>query len=141
MKRVFLVHGHDSNALLDLRDFVTRLGLQPIILRYEDHLGETIVEAFEKSAATCDTAIVLLTPDDLQAGDLSGREKWRARQNVILELGWFMNRFGRTGVIVVHRGEVELPSDLLGVLYLRFNASLYEVAERIRLHLQGLGLL
>jgi len=40
----------------------------------------------------------------------------RARQNVIMELGWFMARLGRKRVVILHQGEVEIPSDISGVV-------------------------
>jgi predicted nucleotide-binding protein len=73
--------------------------------------------------------------------DLEGDEKWRARQNVILELGWFMAKLGRHRVVILYKGSTEIPSDLLGVVYLRFQTSIFEVSEKIRQRLSGAGLL
>ncbi len=62
--------------------------------------------------------MVLLTPDDKASpAGSSTEEKWRARQNVIMELGWFMARLGRERVLLLHQGSVEIPSDILGVIY------------------------
>ena len=139
--RVFIVHGHDSAAMFELKDFLTSLGLEPIILFQQDDKGMTVIEKFERFAPSCEFAFVLLTPDDRQAADLPRGERWRARQNVILEMGWFMARLGRPRVVLLHKGEVELPSDILGVLYLPFKSSVFEVSERIRQRLNGEGLL
>jgi predicted nucleotide-binding protein len=141
VRKVFLAHGHDSRALLDLEDFVRNLRLQPVVLREREHLSESLIAAFESVASGCDAAIALLTPDDRQAQDLSGKDKWRARQNVILEMGWFMRALGRERVILLHKGEVELPSDLLGLFYLHFAGSVFEVAGEIQAHLRRVGLL
>jgi predicted nucleotide-binding protein len=62
-------------------------------------------------------AIVLLTPDDL--GHLQGKPKEiksRARQNVVLELGYFMGKLSRKRVCALSKGDVEMPSDYHGVL-------------------------
>lgn len=82
---------------------------------------------------------MLLTPDDKQAEQLTGQDKWRSRQNVILEMGWFMAKLGRERVAMLHKGSVELPSDLMGVLYLSFNTSIFEVSEKIKRRLAGCG--
>ena len=140
-KKIFLIHGHDSVAVFELKDFISSLGLEPLVLFQLDDRGMHIIEKFEYYADQCDFAIALLTPDDKQAKDLNSSEKWRARQNVILEIGWFMRRLGRKGVALLHKGDVELPSDLLGILYLSYNGSIYEVSERIRQRLQGQGLI
>lgn len=41
----------------------------------------------------------------------------RARQNVVLELGFFAGHLGRSRITVLYEPGVELPSDWLGVLY------------------------
>lgn len=45
----------------------------------------------------------------------------RARQNVVLELGYFIGKLGRERVCPIYKGEIELPSDLDGVLYIRMD--------------------
>jgi predicted nucleotide-binding protein len=139
--KVFLVHGQDSGSLFELKDFLAALGLEPIVLFQEDDLGKTIIEKFEHYAPQCEFAFVLLTPDDKTADKLREGEKHRARQNVILEAGWFMRAIGRAKVVLLHKGTVELPSDLLGILYLPFKDSIYEVSERIRQRLRGQGMI
>ncbi len=67
-------------------------------------------------------AVVLLTPDDMGGSRLGGQGP-RARQNVILELGYFIGKLGRSRVCALHVGGVELPSDIHGVLYLPADAT------------------
>ena len=43
----------------------------------------------------------------------------RARQNVVLETGYFMGKLGRDRVIMLTDDGVELPSDLSGMVYTR----------------------
>ena len=43
--------------------------------------------------------------------------KSRARQNVVLELGYFIGKLGRDRVLPLHTEGVELPSDIHGLLY------------------------
>lgn len=136
-KKVFLIHGHDSLAMFELKDFLHSLGLDVVVLFQQDDKGFTIIEKFEHYGNQCEFAVALLTPDDKQAGELSGAERMRARQNVILEIGWFMRKVGRQGVVLLHKGDVELPSDLLGILYLPFSASIYECSEKLRQRLIG----
>jgi predicted nucleotide-binding protein len=64
-----------------------------------------------------------LTPDDLGRANGSTDLRARARQNVILELGYFLGRLGRTRVCALHRGGVELPSDFQGVVYIEFDSA------------------
>ena len=99
------------------------------------------IEKFETYAKQCSFAFILLTPDDPSAKVRGVEGRWRARQNVIMELGWFMARLGRSRVTMLHKGVVEIPSDVSGVLYLSFLSSVLEVSERIRQRLRGCGLI
>lgn len=116
-RKVFIVHGHDEAAKLEVARFVERLGLEPIVLHEQLNRGQTIIEKFERHAAEAGFAIVLLTPDDM--GYRAGQQDQavaRARQNVILELGFFVGALGRQNVVALNKG-VEIPTDLQGVIY------------------------
>jgi predicted nucleotide-binding protein len=121
-REVFVVHGHDGEAKESVARFLEKLGLVPIILHEQPSQGRTVIEKFEISSKNVAFAVVLLTPDDVggttdEATDL----RPRARQNVILELGYFMGRLGRTRVCALYKGGVELPSDFQGVVYIEFD--------------------
>ena len=68
-------------------------------------------------------AIVLFTPDDVGAlrDQADKRSKPRARQNVIFELGYFIGKLGRERVRSIYKEEVESPSDIDGILYIRMD--------------------
>lgn len=57
--------------------------------------------------------------------------KDRARQNVILEFGYFIGRLGRRKVCCLYNGDLELPSDMHGICYLNFNGTVDEVKDTI----------
>jgi predicted nucleotide-binding protein len=123
-RKVFIVHGHDEALKLDVARFVERLGLNAVILAEQANQGRTIIEKFEAHAEDAGFAIVLLTPDDVGApAGNSPALKSRARQNVILELGYFIGRLTRSRVCALHKGNVELPSDILGVVYVSVAAN------------------
>lgn len=132
--RIFIVHGHDKEALAEVARLLTQLGLVPIILHEQPNKGRTIIEKFEEEGKV-GFAIVLLTPDDLgKAKDDSALGR-RARQNVILELGYFVGSVGRSRVCALVRGDLELPSDIAGVVYERFDdagAWKYKLARELR---------
>jgi predicted nucleotide-binding protein len=115
---VFIVHGHDETTKINVARFVEKLGLKAIILHEQPNKGQTIIEKFESSAAEVGFAIVLLTPDDIAASKESPDDTmFRARQNVVLELGYFCGVLGRNKVCVLFKGDVEILSDYLGVIY------------------------
>lgn len=105
-RKIFIVHGHDEGAREAVARYVERLGFEPIILHEQASQGRTIIEKIE-AHSDVGFAIVLLTPDDF--GGRKGEEaKDRARQNVLLELGYFVGRLGRARVCALKRGELEV---------------------------------
>jgi predicted nucleotide-binding protein len=140
-KNVFIVHGHNLERRDELRDFLRdKLHLQPIILEECDDRGKTIIEKFEYYAPSCSFAFVLMTPDDMAASKARPESRLRARQNVILELGWFIGYLGRDRVVILSQGGLEIPSDIHGVVDIRFEKTISEVTEKIRQRLSGVEL-
>lgn len=121
--KVFVIHGRDGEAKQTVARFLEKLSLKSVILHEQPNEGRTIIEKFEDYAHV-GFAVALLTPDD--AGSLQDDKnnlKPRARQNVIFELGFFIGRLGREGVCVLTKGEVEIPSDYAGVVYIPLDNS------------------
>jgi predicted nucleotide-binding protein len=114
---IFLVHGHNNEAKETVARFLEKVGLDVVILHEQPDRGRTIIEKFEDYAKV-GYAVVLLTADDVGAQrSTPGQLKPRARQNVILELGYFIGTLGRTRVCTLVEQGVEIPSDFSGVLY------------------------
>jgi predicted nucleotide-binding protein len=89
--------------------------------RWDPGRGQTIIEKFESHAGRAGFAVVLLTADDVGAAKAAPEHlNPRARQNAILELGYFLAKIGRENVAVVFEEGVELPSDYTGVEYISF---------------------
>ena len=133
----FIVHGHDTRTLRQLVNYI-RNNLrwkEPKILRDLPSHGRTIIEKFEDVARSIDIVFVLLTPDDkavaLNAPNFAKR---RARQNVIFELGYFFAKLQRTGgrVILLHKGDVELPSDISGIIYIAIDNGIEAADESLK---------
>lgn len=121
--KVFVVHGHDEEALTGVKGFLAKAGLESIVLRDEPNRGRTIIEKFLEYSEEVGFAVVLLTPDDIGGGssDSYGELRPRARQNVIFELGFFIGKLGRERVCALFRQGVEIPSDYEGVLFVEFD--------------------
>lgn len=119
-RRIFVVHGHDHGALETVARFLTKLQLEPIILHEQTDEGRTIIEKFEAHASEVRCAVILLTADDIGGPKGTVPEKLmpRARQNVIFEFGYFAGSLGRTHTFALVEKDVELPSDLGGLVYI-----------------------
>jgi len=135
--KCFIVHGHDGEAKYQLMYYLQNtLGFQkPIILHEQPNLGRIILEKFEDEAKDVDIAFILLTPDDISStSDTPKKEKRRARQNVIFEMGYFLAKFGRKRgrVILLHKEKIELPSDIAGLVYIDISDGIEAAGEEIR---------
>lgn len=115
-KKVFIVHGHNNEIKLDVARTLEKLGLTPIILHEQPNSGNTIIEKFEENSDV-GYAVVLLTDDDMGKGKNQENLNLRSRQNVILELGFFIGSLSRKRVCPLYTSGVELPSDMSGVVY------------------------
>jgi predicted nucleotide-binding protein len=114
-QKIFVVHVHDEGARQTIARFIERIGFEAIILSEQPNQGRTIIEKIE-AHDDVGFAVVLLTPDDL-GGKAAESLRPRARQNVLLELGYFIAKLGRARVCTLAKGDLEIPTDFAGVVW------------------------
>jgi hypothetical protein len=134
-RKIFLVHGHDTALQQTVARFLEKLELEVIILDEQPSQGRTIFQKFSDHSDV-GFAVVLLTGDDIggKKGTAPEDLSHRARQNVILELGFFLGKLGTARVCALYQSGVEIPSDIAGVVYVPLEGSV-----DWRLKLAGLG--
>jgi predicted nucleotide-binding protein len=127
-RKVFVVHGHEGEPREAVARFLERLDLEPVILHEQANQSRTVIEKIEAHSEV-GFAVVLLTPDD--EGSLKGEPPQpRARQNVLLELGYFIGKLTRKRVCTLKVGELEIPSDWRGVIDEPFDGSWKQTLAR-----------
>lgn len=114
--KVFIVHGHDGELKHAVARIVERQDLEAVILSEQANRGRTIIEKFE-NYSDVGGAICLFTADDLGRAKKDDLDSIRARQNVVLETGYFMGKLGRERIVILADQGVEMPSDLSGIVY------------------------
>jgi hypothetical protein len=131
--KILIIHGR-SNDWKKLKRFLQdNLGLSdPIIMEQVFGEGKTLPEKFEYLASQVDACIAVATPDDIGALSRYKTFKQRARQNVWLETGWFWGALGRNRIMILCKGDIELPSDLEGIEVYRYNSKLLEKTKQIK---------
>ena len=134
--KIFIVHGHNEAVKESVARFLEKIGLEAIILHEQPNKGRTIIEKFE-DYSDVPFAVVLLTADDRggQFSELYEKQKPRARQNVIFELGYFIGKIGRNNVCAIYEESVEIPSDYQGILFIKMDKEgkwKYSLAKEIR---------
>ena len=139
-KKIFIVHGRHEKSRNELEDILkNRLKLEPIVLMDQTNEGKTIIEKFENHSLNVGFVFVILTPDDIgmlkedfltvqsDLNKINDKLEDKARQNVILELGYFVGKLGRSRVCCIQQGDKELlPSDLHGLATIRFQNTIKE---------------
>jgi hypothetical protein len=129
---IFIIHGHDQKALRSLTAFLEKLGLKPIVLEREPHLGsETLIESLERLLPVSDFIVALLTPDD--EGRKMGSSddfKPRARQNVLIEAGYAIIQ-RRADSVIIALSDTEIPSDFDGIRRIQAKEWCYTVEEQL----------
>ncbi|MGE4382281.1 MAG: TIR domain-containing protein [Arcobacter sp.] len=114
--KVFIVHGHDELAIVQVSEVLRKLNLEPIILKDEASKSNTIIEKIERLSSDVGFGIVLYTACDIGGKDLNSLQP-RARQNVVLEHGYLMAKLGRENTLALKKDNVETPSDIQGLVY------------------------
>ncbi len=144
-KKVFIVHGRNHVVRDSIALFLTNdLDLDISIMEAGVHGGRTLPEKFEDIASECGFAVFLLTADDDLIYAAQNRPARRARQNVILEIGFFWGALGRHGrlvFLVENHPDMELPSDIQGIGFIPITTDLFETKVKLQKELKAAGLL
>jgi len=122
-RRVFVVYGHDPTSRTQLEAMLRRWGLEPLILDQLPTEGQTVIEKLEAAIAEASFGVVLATPDDQgHRANHPDEKAYRARQNVVLELGMLLAKLGRQNVAILLKTQenMERPSDVQGLIYVPF---------------------
>ena len=115
-KKVFIVCGADKEAKQTVARWIEKLGLEAIIIDEQPSGALTRIEKFERYTDDVDFTVVLLTPDDVgKPKDKLGESSFRASQNVILQVGVLIGKYGRDRICFLCTEELELPSDINGI--------------------------
>lgn len=136
-KEVFVVYGHDGDARTQLEAMLRRWQCEPLILDQLPSEGATVIEKLDKYQSNAGFGVILATPDD--PSPTSGL--FRARQNVVLELGMLLTKLGRDRVAILLKnpGSMERPSDIEGLLYIPFTDSVEEAKVQLAREMAAKG--
>jgi Predicted nucleotide-binding protein containing TIR-like domain len=114
-KDVFLAFsGKSRTTANDIQNFLNSQGVSVLNWEIDFSPGPTIMEELTEAARSCLGAIMLLTKDDA----LEGEDNWAPRDNVIFEMGFFMQEKGRDRVLVIREKGAKMPADIGGGIYL-----------------------
>ena len=140
--QTMIVHGHDHDTRRSLERYLTEtLRLRPpIVLAHRASVGHTLIEKLEQVQEEVDVVFVLMTPDD-SVVSASGTPGQQARPNVHWEGGFFFGAMRRRSgrVILLTKGPVVIPSDLLGLGFIDVTKGIEAADMEIRRELEALS--
>lgn len=116
-KNVFIAHNDKDPIANMLSALLVAQEYNPIIMQLEPNMGRTIFDKFIN--IPFDIAIVVLAEDRKlkKTANIS-----RAKQNVILEAGYFYGRLKEPKkVIILYDGKVEIPSNISAIEYIKID--------------------
>ncbi|ABM04046.1 putative nucleotide-binding protein containing TIR-like domain [Psychromonas ingrahamii 37] len=126
--QIFIVHGHDDSAKLEVARFIEKLGFEPIIIHEQPNASKTIIEKIE-AFSNVGFGVVIYSPCDIGGKNKDNPElAGRARQNVVFEHGFLIGKLGRSKVCPLVTGNVETPNDISGIVYTSMDTSNWQIA-------------
>jgi len=112
--KAFIAHGGKSGARDKLCEFLSALGVQPLIVEELPSKGKAVDDKVEHYLGQADCAIILATADD----EIEG--KFHPRQNVIHEIGLAQKTFPDKIIYLLEEG-AEFPSNISPKIWQRFS--------------------
>ena len=135
LPKAFISHGKESKALIKIQQFLSALGIQPIIVEAQPSLGKAVDDKVNYYLDQADFTVILATGDD------SIESKLHPRQNVIHEIGLAQNKHAERIIYLLEEG-AEFPSNISPKVWERFNQENMENAFlRINIELRAFGIL
>ena len=129
--RVFIVHGHDGELKHSVARIIEKQGIDAVILLEQVNRGKTIIEKLEGNSDV-GGAVCLFTADDVGRENSESHNSLRARQNVVLEAGYFLGKLGREHVVFLAYNWIEMPSDLSGIVYTSTNNWQFDLLKELK---------
>jgi predicted nucleotide-binding protein len=131
-KQVFIVHGRKEKIREELVNFLEENGIRTVVIQAKARTGGDLLSTIEDQINSCMAGFILLTPDDEgRLYEYGQQPRLRPRQNVIFEAGFLTALFRKTRrICFVKEGDLEIPSDLNGLLMETYTGNLDE--ERIK---------
>lgn len=137
----FIVYGHNRNMRVSVENYIKSIGLNSIDLFTESPGGiQSVFDALDECTNSAECAIILLSADDIVLNKQDLQMYYRARQNVIFEMGLFAGYLGKDKIIVLYEKneKFEFPSDITGVFYIEYDKQ-NNWKEKLEINLKKIG--
>lgn len=117
-RRVFITHGRNRKIVEQLKELLTFGDLEPIVSVERESVSKPVPDKVLDDMRSCGAAVIHVGTDQ-RLIDQDGEEHRVINQNVLIEIGAAMMRYGRNFILLVEDGTV-LPSNLQGLYEVRY---------------------
>ena len=122
---VFIAHGHSQDWRIIERLINKDLDFATVVIQEDYRPGDSISKKVEKGIRRCEAFVAIMSADDQMA-----EGNYRARQNVIYELGYARGVLKKKQIILLVEKSVEVQSDISGLIYIPYKKDSVETVYR-----------
>lgn len=131
LRRVFITHGKNQALIDPIKKLLAFGEFVPVTEAEKQTVSQPIPTKIMSGMRSCGAAIIHVE-DERHIIDEKGVEHIILNENVLIEIGAAMALYGDRFILVVKQG-VKLPSNLQGLLELRYKGDTLDVNETVNL--------
>jgi predicted nucleotide-binding protein len=130
-RRVFITHRKNKALIEPVKKLLTFGELEAMVSVQTQTVSQSVPGKVMEEMRSCGAAIIHVE-DERHLVDKEGNEHIVLNDNVLIEIGAAMALYGQRFILVVKEG-VKLPSNLSGLLELRYKGETLDMEETIKL--------
>jgi len=130
-RKVFITHGKNRALIEPIKKLLTFGDLEAVVSVHSQTASQPVPVKIMEEMRSCGAAIIHVENERVLV-DAEGKQHVVLNDNVLIEIGAAMALFGSRFILVVKDG-VELPSNLQGLLELRYKGETLDVNDTVSL--------
>jgi len=130
-KRVFITHGKNKDLIEPIKKLLSLADLEPVVSVQTQTVSQPVPSKVMGEMRSCGAAIIHVD-DERHITDEDGVEHIVLNDNVLIEIGAAMAIYGERFILIVKEG-LKLPSNLSGLLELRYKGDKPQIEDTIKL--------
>lgn len=130
-RKVYITHGKNQTLIEPIKKLLAYGELEAVVSMQNQTVSQPVPSKIIGEMRSCGAAIIHVD-DEKHLKDEDGKEHVVLNDNVLIEIGAAMALYGQRFILVVKQG-TKLPSNLTGLLELRYKGDTPEMEDTIRL--------
>jgi len=130
-RRVFITHGKNQAIIEPIKKLLLFGELEPVVAVQTQTVSQPVPAKVLEGMRSCGAAIIHVE-GERNLADKDGSQHVILNDNVLIEIGAAMALYGQRFILVVRAG-VKLPSNLQGLLELRYKGETLDMEETVSL--------